>query len=133
MARVAPTVQGSLWSINKAAKLSGEANFVSWKSMVQPILKVCGCWPFITGRRVCPAFPPLALGALFFLDAQHEPTLDQDAWDVKDQHDYAILSNSLYSKVAIQFSSNNTAKELWEAIHLHYEWASNQRLIRLQI
>ena len=102
MAGAAPTVQGSLWSIDKAAKLSGEANFVSWKSMVQPILKACACWPFITGRRARPAFPPLAPGAPAIPDDQREPTADQDAWDLKDQHAYAILINSLSSRIQFQ-------------------------------
>lgn len=81
MAGAAPAVQGSLWSIDKAAKLSREANFVSWKSMVQPILKACGCWPFITGRRARLAFPPLAEGAPVIPDDQREPTADQDGFE----------------------------------------------------
>ena len=101
--------------------------------MVQPILKACTYWPFLIARRARPAFPPLASGAPVIPDAQREPTADQDAWDLKDQHAYAILINSLSSKVAVQFSSNNTSKELWEAIHARYEWSSDQRLIHLQM
>ena len=125
MAAGATSVQGSLWTIDKSAKLSGESNFVSWKSMVQPILKACGCWPFITGRRARPPTPPPAEGAAPVADDYQEPTAEQDAWDLKDQHALAILINSLSSKVAIQFSSNETSKELWEAIHARYEWSSD--------
>ena len=39
----------------------------------------------------------------------------------------------LSPKVAVQFNSNNIAKELWEPIHARYEWSSDQRLIHLRM
>ena len=132
MASSSTTVQGSLWTLDKSAKLAGESNFVSWKSMIQPILKACGCWPYITGRRVRPPYPLLE-GVRREPDETLEPTAEQDLWDQKDQHAFAILINSLTTKVAVQFSSSTTSQHLWEAIHSRYEWASDQRLIHLQM
>lgn len=42
-------MQGSLLTIDKQAKLVGEMNFMSWKNMIQPNLKACGSWPFVSG------------------------------------------------------------------------------------
>ena len=87
----------------------------------------------LTGRRVRPPFPSPVESAALVGDDNQEPTIEQDAWDLKDQHAFAILIKSLSSKVAVQFSSNNTSKELLEAIHSRYEWSSDQRLIHLQM
>ena len=77
MASTSTTVQGSLWTLDKSAKLAGESNFVSWKSMIQPILKACGCWPYITGRRVCPPYP----------FQEHDRRVPNDTWELTAEQD----------------------------------------------
>lgn len=62
-----------------------------------------------------------------------DATPKQDAWDMKDQHAYVILMSLLTTKVATQFGSKLTSKDLWEAIHARFEWSSDQRLIHLQM
>ena len=103
--------------IGKQVKLASEDNFVAWKNLIQTILKTCGCWPYITTRRVRPTKSSSSKEEVSKDDDEdHNP--EQQAQDMKDQHAFVILMNSLTPKIVIQFGSKETSSKLWEALFL---------------
>lgn len=96
-------------------KLEGLTNWCTWKFQVKIILQALDIYGVVDGSMVKP-----------------ENGADQSSWLQKDAKAQSILVTRLSNKVMLQVMTCDSAKAIWDKLHVIYEQTSETSLHLLQ-
>ena len=117
-------------SINQIIKLNG-TNYQSWKFNVRCLLMAKGLWGYVRSNNplVKPELKELGEGVTAADVANSKALLNE--YLLEADKAYSIIALSVEPSLQVHVSSQNTARDAWDALKTQFEFVSVTQCVRL--